>query len=299
MSEKVRIVVNPEKMEAIKQKYSLDDVALKELLSGVSVVSIDTGEESQEEETGVLPQSRILQKIGGGELTLVEYLALSDMQDRRDERKVRREREEQGAKVTPETIAVAVAKALKDAGISSPENKPKDEMPGWAKNQGEQLQIITNKLAKEEEEKRLQQTITAAVKPLEEKLAKTEEKLAETTKELEKPKTTPKGELETTKDTLKVLSEIDDLRGKGEGLPPGTPGEITVATKTLDKGEKVLTTGMKDVKDTVSEVLEFQLEREKHMYRQQAPKLQEIPPEEKRKTLEAAVGEQPASPPKK
>jgi len=289
LSEKVRLTVNPNKMQEVKEKYGLTEEALKDVLDGVSVSSAETEEEEPETIEGV-PTSQLFRKIAGGEFTMVDYLMYSDMQERREERRRRLESLEKDAKVTPETIAVALAKALKDAGIGSAPSKPREEeMPDWAKKQGDQLNQITNKLAKDEEEKRLKDTVGAAVKPLEDELARTKEELGKTKEEL-KPKEKPKGELETTRDTLKTLSEIDDLRGRGTELPEGTPGEITVATKTLDKGEKVLTKGMDDVKETVSQVLEFQLEREKRMFKQQAPKLPEITEEEKEKTLKAAVG---------
>jgi len=285
-------------MEEIKQKHGLDDNTLKEVLDAVELKRVETQVEQPElppsrgltEEEQMMP--KLFSKIAGGDFTMVDYLMWSDMQDRREERRRRHEREDQQPQATPEKVAEAVVKGIKEAvGDFIGKPKSEEEIPSWAKPIVEQQKTIMEKLTKEEEEKRLKETVASATKPIEEKLVKTEEELKKTREEIKESSKPKKGELETTKDTLQTLVEIDTLRGKGEQLPAGTPGEITVATKTIDKGEKILTKGMEDVKETVSSFMEFQLEREKRLYQQQAPKLPEVKEEEKIEVLKKAAEE--------
>jgi len=299
-SEPVKVVITPEKMAELREKYpDLDDETLKDVLQRVHVQSMEQQEEAPsapvartrvEEETESLPQ--LLRKIQGGEFTIVDYLMWSEMMDRKEERRRRQEREDRATQLTPETIAGAVQKGIKEVvGELLPGGKPKteEEIPAWAKNLQTDMQEIKKRQEKEDEDKRLKETIKEATEPLKTELEKEREERKRLTEEVGKEK--PKDDLETTKNTLKTLSEIDELRGKGETVPPGTPGEITLASKTVDKAEKVVTKGMEDVKDTVSQLIEFQLEREKRAYQAQGAKLPPIKEEEKLEVLKKAAGE--------
>lgn len=303
MSEKVRVVIPPEKMAEIQEKYNLTDEALKGILEGVHVVP---AEEQVEQPQAGVPRTtqgeeemtpQLFRKISSGEFTMVDYLMWSDMQDRREERKRRIERDDQAPKTTPETIGVAVVKALKDAGVvsaqSAPSSAKEEEMPPWAKKLEGDMAEIKGAQKKEEEEKRLKETVNSAVKPLEDKLEKeTEERkhIEEKLKE-EKGKEPPKSELDKYIESKGKLEKAGIIKEPGGELPAGTPGEVTLATKTIDKGEKILTKGMDDMKDTLETVLEFQVDREKRLYKGQTPPLPKLSDEEKLAALQKAAGE--------
>jgi len=299
LNEPVKVVLSPEKMAELKQKYpQLDEEALKDVLQSVHVMPVKEETQPQAtitrapsaEEEGMMPQ--LFRKIQGGEFTMVDYLMWSEMQDRKEER---RRREGQGTSVTPEKIAEAVKKGIDDAvgDLLGGQLKPKteEEIPSWAKNLQNDMQDIKKRQEKDEDEKRIQGAIKDATGPLKTELEKEreerkrlEEKVSEAAKE--KPKSAVDEYVETHARLQKA-----GLIHEGEQIPPGTPGEITLASKTVDKSEKIITKGMDDVKETVAQVIEFQLEREKRAFQQQAPKLPEIKEEERVEVLQKAAGE--------
>jgi len=195
-----------EKADELKTKYNLSEETIQDVISGLKVANIPGAavEEEAEEESASETGPEIFTKLGKGEVSMGEALIWLDYQDRKEER-----RKATQNIVTPEKIAEAVIKGIKEA--LPPPAKADDEMPPWAKKQAAQLEQITGKLMKEEEDERLNKAVEAAVKPVAEGLAKTKEEIGRIQEQQGKP---PKGELETTKDTLRTLQEIDDLRGK-------------------------------------------------------------------------------------
>jgi len=198
-----------ENADALKAKYNLTDEALQELMSGLKAnrPSVPVEEEGEEEQA---PESmpQIFSKIGKGETSLGDAIVLIDFQDRREAR-----RKERQSNLTPETITNAVVEGVKQALGGKPPQS--EEMPAWAKKIQDDLNEIKSREEKKEEETRLQQTVEKAVEPLRQDLKTTQDELAKTKEGLKEPKPPPaKGELETTKETLQALQEIDELRGK-------------------------------------------------------------------------------------
>lgn len=284
----VKVKISPGKVEELSEKYGLTREALGEVINSVQV--------TVPEEPTSISDAQLFKKISGGEFTMVDYLMYSDMMDRREDRRLRREGGTQ-PQVTPDTISKAIIVAMKEIGLVPDKAKTGSEDVKEVIGEAIEAQVkpiyelvgkIEKKLLKEEEDQRLKIAIEGAVKPIKDQLEKTEDKLGALKEE--SGKQPPKTELETTKATLQTLSEIDSLRGKGESpVPPGTPPTTQVHIKALDKGEKVFTKGMGDVKDTLSELIQWQTERERRAYGKTQPKLADLSSKERKETLEQVL----------
>lgn len=194
-----------ENADALKAKYNLTDETIQDVVSNLKATGTPKASE-QEEEEPLKNQSEpeIFAKIGKGETSMGDALVWIDFQDRREARRTRAQNN-----TTPEQIAKAVTEGIKEAFGSKP--RTEDEIPQWAKPLYDDIKEIKNREQKKEEDARLQETVQNAVKPVQQELEKTKEQLA---KIQTPPEKQAKGELETTKDTLKTLQELDELRGK-------------------------------------------------------------------------------------
>jgi len=236
--------------------------------------------------------AELISSLRGGKIDpITAMLMMSEL--RRMDREDREERKAPSP-ITPEAIAYTIRDVLKDVLPAQPVRPPKEEMPEWAKDLQKQQQDILTRLTKTEEERRQEELMAKATEPLQTELEKEREertRLAKQVEELSK-QGKPKGEIETTRETLETLQKIDEMRGvsRESTVPAGATPEVAVASKTLGMGEKVITKGMGDMKETMSQFLDWQIEREKRAYRQVAPKLEELSPEEKLKVLQQAAG---------
>lgn len=240
-----------EKADELKAKYNLTEETIQDVISGLKVANTPGAavEEEAEEELPPPTGPDIFSKLGKGEVSMGEALIWLDYQDRKDER-----RKATQSPVTPEKIALAVVKEIKEA--LPPTAKTQDEMPPWAKKQAEQLERITSKLMKEEEDNRLKEAVDAAVKPVADQLVKTTEDLAKLKEEAKETATAKKGELETTKDTLKTLKELDELRGKP--MMPEKAKEVMI-----DLNEEVAVALGDEIKKAVVDAVHEKLSGEK------------------------------------
>lgn len=257
---------------------------------------------SEEEERPIIDLQKLIegkQGVGGTMQEIIAYSILEDIQERRQDRREEREHKRR--------LRELELKKEQGAHDSSPEVKElKANMTELTKNVADLTKAVTGKSEAEEREKHDQALVEASVKKTSDEimptlknlqstvneLAREQKALKENPPETPKPPEKPKSELETTKDTLKTLAEIDDLRGKGESkLPPGSPTEAHVAEKTLDTTEKVITKSMDDAKDMLSQFMEFQLQRERRMLAGQRPEIQEFSEQEKMVALATAAGE--------
>jgi len=232
-----------EKVDELKAKYpTLSDETIDEIVHGLKVANAP-GTAVEEEELPPPTEPDIFAKLGKGEITMGEALIYLDYVDRKEER-----RKASQNPVTPEKIAEAVVKGIKEALPPTP--TAKDEMPPWAKEHAEQLKQIASRLVKEEEDKRLKDAVEAAVKPVAGELEKAKEEIA-TLREQQGAKP-EKGELETTKETLKTLKEIDDLRGKP--TPPEKSKDVMI-----DLNEEIANALGEEIKNTIMNAVKEKL----------------------------------------
>jgi len=157
----------------------------------------------------------------GGEkekLSIVELILLQDWLDRREERMIRRNQPQ----IRPEDIAKAVSNAVAETIkplIQQQQPKRDEEEPGWAKQIQEQQKTILDRLNKEEEEKKTQEIIEKAQRPLLDQIKERDmiiSKLQEKLKTLEeKVSSTPatEGDLDTY---LKIEEKLKKLGIKKE-----------------------------------------------------------------------------------
>jgi len=241
----VQVFMPKEKADELKAKYNLTDESLQEVMGNLKVTGTPESKEEAEEEQ---EEPEIFSRIGKGETSIGDAMVLIDFYDRREARKLQRP-----TNTTPEMIAKAVADGIKEAFPAKP--KTEDEMPPWAKELQDDMKEIKNREQKKEEEARLQATVQTAIKPIQEELGRTKDELTKTKETLE-PKKPEKGELETTRETLKNLKEIDELRGKGESTQ-GKPKELII-----DLNEEVANALGDEIKNTIVSAVKEKLSGE-------------------------------------
>lgn len=146
---------------------------------------------------------------------------------------------------------------------------------------------------KEEARQQLEETIRKVTEPIKTQLDSTESELQQlrtslTEEEEPTPPAPPKSAVDELIESKEKLEKLGIVKTEQtvEGLPP----ETHIASKTLDKGEKILSKAMEDAKDTMNSLLEFTLERERRAARATMPELPKLTVKEKIEILEKAAG---------
>lgn len=211
-------------------------------------------------------------------------------EDRREERK-----RQQSPQITPEAIAAAIAKALENV---LPKTQSTSEMPDWAKELQKQQQEILGRLSKQEQEERDKRLIAEAQAPLKAEIEKRDALIAQLQEEIKAlkekalaPPPPQKSPLEAAKEAVEFT---DKIRPPQKPERRGKATDIDVALATVEKATDVIKDVGKGVQETIGQFIDWQIAKERKAYRQIAPKLPELTPEEKLKVLQQAAGEEAA-----
>jgi len=242
MSEhEAKVSISPENIQAIKEKYNLDETALKDVLGNVEVIApMETrappARLPKEPDGDLSGETQLMRQLSRGDLSMAEVLMYMDLQDRKDRRERRDRREEERENngnhtLTADDIGARTAgylvAALKKEGVLGKGVNTAEEKPEWVKKIEQDNADILGKLRVDEEDKKLSAAIKEATSPLKTQLEKTEEKLAALSKPAPEGTGPPKSVIDQYiegRDKLKAAGILPEEK-KGSMYMIGADGE--------------------------------------------------------------------------
>jgi len=230
---------------------------------------------------------------GEGEMDpMIRYMMWQDWREEKREKQREREQPQRQPELTLDFIREAVAAAIEKILPSRPET---DEMPPWAKQMQENQKAIMAQLSKNEQEKHDQDLIERATSPLITELDKErverqriEGELKEVSRKLETPPAPQKTAFEAAKEAVEFT---DKVRPPPKTERKGKATDTDVALTTVERATEVVRDVGKGFQETVGDFIDWQVERERRLYKGIAPNLKELSSQERVDSLKEALGE--------